>query len=192
MVMATTIIANAGVKRVESQTRLVIGGVEDYHGIMIISDIESVMNSIWDTRDELLQINRYYGPIQYVPHDSLLDQDFFGKMIGDAAEVWNTSGLGVVRSMLYKSDAYSHEHEVRFVARDALVGPDVPSRKGITVKHLPDFSSIVKELVLDPRCSKDFEAKAISTLRPYFPPNVAIRKSQLYQLLPRHYRIRGT
>jgi len=160
--------------------------LEKYDGVLITSTVRKVFDSIYDDSDQFSSLYTFGGRVIYKPINDFQDPYFFEKNMGKFVNILNPNGRGMASTLMFKIDAYSHEHEVRFVVgKKSSKGQD-----HIDVPHQPNFVDIIDSVIFDPRAHSDFVIKATDDLdkRGY---RMKIKQSSLYTSKPKIYKFSG-
>ena len=113
--------------------------------VMVTSTVDKVMSSLWNSTD--VEGHRIYcGDVKYVPIYNLIDEKFFANQ---SDGIFDNNGSEIVRLMLFKSDEYNFEHEVRFIiqskASEGLLN--------VTIQQTYKTQNIIDGIILHPKSS---------------------------------------
>jgi len=165
-----------------------LGNTKHFIGLMVVSELGKIMKSLWDEKDKFNRFRYFCGKIKYVNQKQFHDQLFFNNEIGGFYDLYNNSDhRPLMQTLLYKTKAYDHEHEIRFIYWNS----DLPDRSdGVLLKHGPSYADIISKIVIDPR-AKDAFYQYICDEVHKINPKIIVAKSEMTQKLPQNYLLTG-
>jgi len=152
------------------------------NSVMIQSSINLVMNSLWKGDESLTRL--FFGKVQYVPIYQLMDPSFFDREINGMQGLTDTSGGGPPLALMYKSNVYDHEQELRIVYRHE----SEETSNGILVQHHTPFRNLVNCVILHPESNEVFR-RGLRAVLDDMRVSVNIEKSRVFSQSPSYYNL---
>ena len=144
--------------------------------VMIVSTVDKVFDSIWNTEDEFIDINTFCGQVKYVRKWEIENKRYYVDSIANPM-IPDSNGTNIAKSILVKLDAYKHEEEVRFIVRNETVKH--VGNKGILLPHVKPIKDIIDMIIIDPR-NKGDSIQKVQALTTKFNFNPVVKSSDLY------------
>lgn len=136
---------------------------QDCKGIMIVSTVDKVMNSIWNRRDDFIHTKRYVGGVIYFPASEMQKEDFIEGIFKTFLNLTYSSGRGIAQTFLFKPDHLTHEKEIRFIVKEE----NKMNMDYSMVNMFGEPKDFIDKVLIDPRASNSSTDEILSRIKNY-------------------------
>lgn len=139
-------------------------------GVCLSTTPQKLLSTLIEDPDEKYpNLHCYIGKVEYLP-----EEEFFS--IPRKIDIFDPSGAGIARCLLYKREEFSHESEVRLI----WSGGNQESLEDIKIIKIQPHV-IFDSIVFDPRIDDDIFMFYKNSLQKEFNIKCKIEKSELYK-----------